>query len=638
MTRPKRALLLAAGFGTRLRPLTHSIPKPLLPFWGRPMVEHTLDLLASWGVREVLLNVHHGADALLRWATALRHPRLRITLSFEPDILGTGGPLVQNAWYFANEPFWICNGDVIAQLSPAPLLRAMEKNNPLAVLWMLPDRGPRTVRVSDQHIVDFADPQPGSEGTMTFSGLHLARPEFLSYLPPTGFSSSITGYQKAMAAGERIQAVAVPGSYWNDLGTPESLLNAHAETVHAAWLKDARTLQKDRRAALEKQGVHFSGWVALGQGVQGTRGARLENCVLADQVQLSPRSHVQDAIVAEGSRVSGPLQRLACPLKEAVTPVLYQRLEKAGWSGQTLAVCPAPRGSDRQFTRIMEGARRAFLVVHGNDRPENDHYVTLARALARKKVRVPKVLAHWPALRATLWEDLGDLDLLCALQNASPYQRKKHYQKALKLALHFHRQATAMPAGTLPLQPPFDEKLFAWEHALFIDRFAIPEGAATPAEVQALQKELGKVAEVLLQLPQVIVHRDLQSTNIIFHRGEAALIDFQGMRLGPQAYDWASLLADPYVALSWPEQMALLDTLPGAGESLRSAYAYGCVQRLAQALGAYGRLSALPGTRRFRQWMQPGIRQFLAAAQALGHLPACVAFAQKAETILAKTK
>ena len=74
---PDRAIVLAAGLGTRLRPLTLKRPKPLMPFWGKPILEHTLDLLTAWGVRDVLINLHHGAPELVRWAQAFRHDEVR---------------------------------------------------------------------------------------------------------------------------------------------------------------------------------------------------------------------------------------------------------------------------------------------------------------------------------------------------------------------------------------------------------------------------------------------------------------------------------------------------------------------------------------------------------------------------------
>jgi MurNAc alpha-1-phosphate uridylyltransferase len=133
--RPTRAIVLAAGFGSRLRPLTYECPKPLVPFWGRPVLSRTLAMLADWGVRDVLVNLHHGADALLRHLREPVHP-VRINISFEPEILGTGGAIARAAWFFERAPLWVVNADIVADLDPTPLLEAYRARDPLAVLWM----------------------------------------------------------------------------------------------------------------------------------------------------------------------------------------------------------------------------------------------------------------------------------------------------------------------------------------------------------------------------------------------------------------------------------------------------------------------------------------------------------------------
>jgi MurNAc alpha-1-phosphate uridylyltransferase len=92
MSVPRRAIVLAAGFGTRMKPLSEDLPKPLMPFWGRPLIDRTFDLLHGWGVREVLVNAHHGADELVAHLRSVRCG-MKVDVSFEPGILGTGGAL-----------------------------------------------------------------------------------------------------------------------------------------------------------------------------------------------------------------------------------------------------------------------------------------------------------------------------------------------------------------------------------------------------------------------------------------------------------------------------------------------------------------------------------------------------------------
>jgi NDP-sugar pyrophosphorylase family protein len=131
-----KALVLAAGYGERLRPITETIPKPLVEIGGRPLIHYPLLLLRQAGIREVAVNVHHLADkieAALGRGTALG---LAITFSPEPVLLGTGGPLLALRDYFDNEPFLIVNGDTIMDLN-LPAMIAMHRERGALVTMAL---------------------------------------------------------------------------------------------------------------------------------------------------------------------------------------------------------------------------------------------------------------------------------------------------------------------------------------------------------------------------------------------------------------------------------------------------------------------------------------------------------------------
>jgi aminoglycoside/choline kinase family phosphotransferase len=142
--------------------------------------------------------------------------------------------------------------------------------------------------------------------------------------------------------------------------------------------------------------------------------------------------------------------------------------------------------------------------------------------------------------------------------------------------------------------------------------------------ITAARAELETLIPVLLSAPRVLLHRDLQSSNILLVRGKPVLIDFQGMRFGPAMYDLASLLCDPYVNLPPPLAEALLDDyvsrIPN-GEQRRDEFPVAAAQRLAQALGAFGRLGHTPATSGFLRHIPAGVRQFLNAASRTHLLP-----------------
>lgn len=597
MPRPTSAFILAAGLGTRMRPLTNLLPKPLLPFRGRPILQHVADQLAGWGARDFIVNTHHLPVAVNAWADTFRSPERRVLVSHEPEILGTGGALAAVRDRLPAEPFWLANADVISTLDPAPLIAAMEDPRTLAALWMIPDRGPRTVRVRDGAVVDFAAQDRGGPDTFTFSGLHLLRREVLRYVPPSGFSSIIDAYRAAMADGWTIAGCVCPGSWWSDLGTPEDYLAAHFE------------------------GGRDDAWIDPGAVVEP--GAVVRRSVVWGGARICAGAVVGDAIVATGSVVRGPAGGVIAPGTAALSP---EEIAAVGGAANTVIALPA-RGSDRSYHRVLRGHDSVMLVRHGTERPENDDYAVHARFLEAAGVRACRVLAHEPHQRFTVLEDLGDRHLIDLVREGDPLATEQAYDATLAVVARLHACADRALAAGLPMQKHFGPSLYEWEHNLFLEQCAIPHLGLPPDRTDVIRAELRTVAGRLCGQPVVLVHRDLQSTNVLFHRGEPALIDFQGMRPGAAAYDLGSLLADPYVELDEPLQLRLLDAYARhAGAPVPpDLFWTGCVQRLVQALGAYGRLGALPPTRRFLAHIPAGRRMLTRALAQLGDLPALAA-------------
>lgn len=543
-------MVLAAGFGSRLAPFTLDCPKPLIPVQGAPLVAHLLKQLRDWGVKDVLVNLHHRADLLLRELPALCPPDLRLSLSHEPEILGTGGALRRMAWFVDEEPLWICNADVRQTLDPLPLLREMSDHRPLACLWMLPDCGPCTVRVEEGRVLDFRG------GGMTFSGLHLVSPDLWRYVPrEEAFSSVITAYEAALRDGREIRGVTVPGSQWRDAGTPERLLDANGGSL-------------------------------CFPGARVDPGVRLERALVGSGARLRAGRTVSGAVFSP-ERGLTPAERALFPQAEAVEEL------------------PA-RGSDRSFARVHLPDRTVIRVRSGTARPENRHTAAHFRFLARHGVRVPEVL-HASPDGCGLWlEDAGRVHLLDRLGQGNDHRNREDMEQALRVAARLH--GLSVPPDMV-LEPPFGPDLYHWEHQGFVTEFLARHDPE--ADVAALRGTLRDTARVLEDAPRRLIHRDLQSTNYLWHGGEPVLIDVQGMRLGPVAYDLASLLADPYVDRDPGEQLWLLDAYNARADApvSRELYARGAVQRLAQALGAYGRLGADPATRRFRRHIPAAVRQ-----------------------------
>ena len=549
MKPPRKAIVLAAGFGSRLHPFTLDCPKALVPVKGKPMLAHTLERLASWGVTDVAVNVHTLADRMVEALPGCTPAGMRTVISFEPEILGTGGGLRRLEWFWGDEPLWICNADVVADLDPTPILKEYAKKKPLACLWMLPDAGPKTVQVEQGKVIDFR------AGGMTFSGLHLASPRLLDFLPgEETFCSVIPAYERGISAGETVCGVTVPGSTWKDIGTPAQLLDAN------------------------------------------------EGSVVFPGAEVGAQVNLDGAIVGAGVRITG--KRTVTGLQVSEARGLTE--EERAWFPKVGRVELLPvRGSDRSYRRLFEpNGSSVLLAISGEERPENFRVPAHTRTLSRQGVRVPQVLSCRKQNRVLVLEDVGREHLLDRLKVGSAKRNLRDMHQVIELVARLHQ---VRPPNDL--EPLFTPALVSWEHNLFLEQFL--DRLDPDADREVLSSALARNGRRFLKQQRVLLHRDLQSTNLLWQMGEAVLIDFQGMRLGPASYDLASLLADPYVDRSPELQLELLEHYNQVAKSpvTEQEYRIGAVQRLGQALGAYGRLGQLPGTRSFLGHIPAGVRQ-----------------------------
>ncbi|MDZ4198255.1 MAG: phosphotransferase [Kiritimatiellia bacterium] len=601
---PNRAIVLAAGLGTRMRDFGRDLPKPLMPLWNRPILRRTLETLAAWGVEHALVNLHAGADALLREFRDSPPPGLKIDFSFEPTVLGTGGALRRAAWFLDTEPFWILNADIAFELNPAPFRNALRDPNTLAALWMHSTRGPRTVELRDGQVVNFRSDRSGSAGTFTFCGLHLARPEILRWIPKEErFFSIVDAYERARAEGRRISGVCVPEVYWADLGTPERLRTAHEETWRAAkngrpgGAIAARALSEIRKG--RQAGVHIRGWAAIDPAARLEPGARIENSILCAGAEIGPKANVLNALVGRDARVRGTARGGALVWSRIATPEERQAAEAAGLrTSRTTALGFDARGSSREFIRLDDGRRSVLLIRYGPDRAENARYAGQTRLLARCGIPVPRILHEDRVRRFLLMEDLGDRTLQTDWPRLSEPARFRAYARVIREVARFHRAADEFLRLGGELEAPFGPEVYLYERDLFLHRF-VRDFCGGAAGETAIRSELERVSKRLDTEPLVLVHRDLQSSNLIPDRRGPVFIDFQGMRLGPAVYDWAALLYDPYLPMTPALRGRLLREAKTVGGCRSESLPAAAVQRLIQALGAYARLSAGAGGARF---------------------------------------
>jgi len=630
---PEKAFILAAGFGTRMMPLTSTCPKPLIPLWNVPIMQRTIILLRSWGVKEIVINCHHRRADIAAFCEQLSFRDITFHLSHEETILGTGGALRHARHYFdSNELFWLINADIAATLDPTPLLTSFQCRQPLASLWVHTEKGPRTVEVANNCVKTFRSANPATGKTVTFCGLHLLTMDLLNYLPEKGFCSIIAGYEKAMKSGKIITASHLPDTYWADIGTPGQYLEAHREILYAYRKKDpGQSLydsSNDARLHNLKRTKHLtaSGFVAVAPSFRCGRDVLLNDSIMWDGTYVCAGKQVSSSIVAEGATV---YQKSCAADSRFTTPehVLNRReLSTARTLFGTQRFCVEhlpPRGSDRKFMRLSS-ARKSCILIRYDDsqRRENAKYAALCKWLSHRNIPVPKILSSSQKNRTIFMQDAGWQDLTDLVHQKRKSAILSCYQQAIDTLVLLQTRCTQdIKRSRLILEPPFSSALYRWEHDLFIREFLQPRLDLSCAQERGLRNELEQISQLLLEQPYVLVHRDLQSSNILINQQRIALIDFQGMRMGAAAYDLASLLFDPYVSLTAKIQHHLLayyNEHIGRHPLTSHLLSAGAMQRLIQALGAFGRLSKRPATQRFYVHIPPAQKQL---TRALKHFP-----------------
>jgi NDP-sugar pyrophosphorylase family protein len=246
-----KAMVLAAGLGTRLRPLTDDRPKALVQVAGKTLLEITLSRLRASGIHDVVVNAHHFADQIAEFLKEHNNFGMHISLSCENILLDTGGGLKNAASFLlsgsaADEPFVLHNVDVISTIDLRRMVHQHIESRALATLavqrrgtsrYLLFDQqGLLCGRYSGRDLPDLVVRPCGDAQPLGFCGIHILSPRIFSLMHEEGAFSIITSYLRLAAAGERIIACTEDESYWRDLGTPGSIADAEQD------LRDGRVV------------------------------------------------------------------------------------------------------------------------------------------------------------------------------------------------------------------------------------------------------------------------------------------------------------------------------------------------------------------------------------------------------------
>jgi len=541
------ALILCAGFGTRLRPLTDLLPKPLLPVRGKPLLFSIFDRLIDAGISRFFVNTHHLSDVFERELAPLSHGNglfykgAEIILVREREkILDTGGGL-KNVVFGRkiSAPLIVHNGDIFFDADLKNFVREAEKNaldpSCAATLCLRRNGRVRNVAVAEKTSCNVVDMRSAIGADFDFlaqfSGVFAANAPLLAAartFPPDVFSTIDLFLGELRKNPLSVRAFFEDSGEWNDIGEP------------AEYLEINRSFdsQSSRLARLCELGYFPTDMEFIGKGA-----------------------------------------------------------------------------STRSFIRFSDADKgRLVACFYPPEKREDALYADIARFLFAQKISVPEVLFHDPTLRIIIMRDGGSADLT-GLKNSGADCRAEYSEFITELK-KLHTLATAaFKANSFELSPPFNDALYDWEQSYFFNECV---RSKFNLDAERPNAEFDIIKRALQDAPQTLLHRDAQSQNAMVEGGRVTLIDFQGMRMGNPLYDVASALFDPYVGLEESERERLWKLYADADADkpeTRKLLYVAAVERLMQALGAYGFLSIKRGLTDYARHFAPALKNLIFCAE-----------------------
>lgn len=593
---PIRGMILAAGFGTRMLPLSRFVPKALLPVAGRPLLEWNLRYLASQGVEDVVVNTHHLSGEVLSWAEAFSsrpHSRPRVRVIQEEEILGTAGGIANAAPWLTSDPVVILNVDLLFRPPLRAALAVHRAQGCLATLVCARDPLHAQIRVEGSRIAEI-HPRPrfGEPGLWAFTGVYLLASEAVAHLREAAGSTEAPGrirfaeivpHFRAWMAEGRLGALAVTGIPFREAGSPEAYLD----------------LTRDVEGPLGRH-LLSPGWEMAKPSVMNRAASNqrvfVEDSVIFPGAVLAPGTRVRRSILGPGTAVSGEVDRLLSAdgetreirvLTRAEEEVLlpfcgaaglgeayFRRLHGDGSQRRIFRVIPReipgeiPRNTGVEEGRppsAAPGTETRIAVLSPTPEPgsgrvyptrpgapgETESFVYIAAHLRSLGVPVPDVVAADTERGLLLLEDLGDTLLFDRLRREDGEAgRRVLLEEALRILLLMQGEGPQPFQPERTQSPAYDEAFILTFEAGYFHREMVRGHCGWDVPFAEIEPECRAAArEALRDAPLGFMHRDYQSRNLMATPHGLHVIDFQGARLGPPEYDLAALLLDPYAAL-----------------------------------------------------------------------------------------
>jgi len=290
-----KAFILGAGLGTRLKPLTDTLPKPLVPLYHEPMVNYALRHCQSVGIDSFAINTHHIPEQWEKHYPEHGFNGADIAFFYEDVLLETGGGIKNIESYIGRDPLLIYNGDILTDLDLAALIEAHEASGNVATLALFPCGPNCNVAVEGDKIVDMRNARGIHPGTHQFTGIYCINPEILKLIPANEKVSIVPAFLELAKQG-KLGAFVSETASWHDLGSRESYFEAHE-------LLREKSVSIHPDAQIDPSAEVCPATCVIGPNAKIGAGAKLQNTIVWANAEIKPNTELNDCIVrasAEG--------------------------------------------------------------------------------------------------------------------------------------------------------------------------------------------------------------------------------------------------------------------------------------------------------------------------------------------------
>ena len=308
MNKITQAFILAAGRGTRLRPLTDDLPKPLVPIFQKPLITFALDHLIDAGVSRFIINTHRLPELFRCFFAENNYAGHSVALVHEPDLLETGGGIKNAERYFGGDPFLTYSGDVLTDIKLHPLIDEHFRRGNDVTLALRETGLASEVALRDHRVVDIAN-RYGTMGNLDFANVAVWNPNVFGQIPPRQKISFIPIVADWIGKGGKIGGLVVNDGKWFNIGSRAGYLDVHRTILRENWMPHyIRTREWPEcvaKSAIVDPSAQLRGCSVVGENCQVGAGAILEDTILWPGAQIASKSQLQGCIVRSQKKISG---------------------------------------------------------------------------------------------------------------------------------------------------------------------------------------------------------------------------------------------------------------------------------------------------------------------------------------------